>query len=128
MPGGVEAGGEFEAAPKQGFRIGEPADPGGDLGQHADGGDVGGKPLEEALERTLGDRQPVVDQRDRGLDQDRIGDGGLDLLRVIAIGGGPVAECCRQVAQRAPGVAHLRLEFGCPPQGGLRVPRKAKRG
>ena len=70
---GMEARGQLQAALEQAGGILVTAYPGGDLGQHADRGDIGRHALQPGAQQRLGAGNVVLDQGSAGCEQDRIG-------------------------------------------------------
>jgi len=86
VSGNREVGCQLEAARQQVAGVHVPAEAQRDLGEHADGGDVGRMLLEVAPEQRLGLGNPVPGQGGPGLEQPRVVYRGPDVLRPGRVG------------------------------------------
>ncbi len=105
-----EARCELEAAAEQQFGVCVAPEPPGDLGQHAQGGDIGRVLAQVVAQQRLGYGNAALLQCDRGFEQPRVARRGTDLPRIGGVGRRGIADGVQVIAERAPGVGKIRLE------------------
>ncbi len=128
VPGGGEAGGDLQAADQQPLGVLIAPQPRAGLGQHPQGGDIGGMVGQMIAQQLLGLAQSVVDQGGGGLDQVEIAGGGAQLLGQGLLGAGPVAHQVQPLGQTAPGLAGAGVQPDGALEGGDRLAGAAQIG
>ena len=107
---GIETGRQLQAALQQVQRILVAAQPGGDLGEHADRRHVGRRLLQVSAQQRLGLGNTVLDQRDGGGQQLRVAGGMAHVVGVGGVGGLLLAGGHEVVAERAPCLRQVGLQ------------------
>ena len=102
-------------------RLRKAAEPGGDLGEHADRGDVGGVALEVLAQQGLGHGDPVLAERGCRSEQLRVARRSPDVIRVGGIGTRCVAHRSQVVAEATPRIGEFWLQLQRAAQRGHRV-------
>ena len=122
VTGGIKAWREFETALEEMLGVPVPPQPAGDLGEHAQCGDVVRVARKMLAQQSFRAGQVIAAQRGRGRQKARIARRRAHLLRV---GGGRsvgIAVERQVVGDRAPGIDEIRLQrHGTPPGGERRL-------
>src|SRR6185295_1148504 len=101
---------------KQRFGVAITSDPAGDLGEHADRGDVGRMRFQTTAERRFCMRYLVGSKRSAGGEQLRVRCGESQRFMVRAVATFDVAFKVKMIAERTPAVGKFRCCLGEPPQ------------
>lgn len=114
---GSEARREFEATLEEQLRIAVATEPGTDLREHANRGDIG-RMLQQVLPQArLGYGKAAVAQRGCRLEQARIACRVANMARVGSVCARDIAHQHQVVAEQAPGIRKVRLELYGAAQG-----------
>ncbi len=109
-----KAGRQLEATCQKVLGIVVAAQPCGNFREHADGRHIGRELFEVGAQQRLGLGNLVFAERRGGGHQSRVAGRRLDLPCVGRIGAGRIAAVRELVAQRSPGLHHVRLQFHGP--------------
>jgi hypothetical protein len=112
----VEAGGQLKAAHQQVLRVFVAAQAHGDLGQHADRGDVGRRALEVFAQQCLRFRNPVFAQRGGCGQQLRVAGGVAHVVGIGQVRAFGIVHRHQMVAEGQPGLRKVGLERHCTAQ------------
>ena len=124
LPGAVEVRREFQAPGQQILGVVVAPDARGDLGEHAQGGDVGGMLVQVPAQQRFGFGNAVLAQRGARGEQARIARGGLEEARARGLGARIIADCPQVIGERAPRIRQIRVQLhGTPSSATASSPR-----
>ena len=111
LTGAVEVRREFQTPRQQVLGVVVAADAGGDLGEHAQRGDVGGMLVQVPPQQCFGFGNAVLAQRRAGGEEARVACGCLEEARARRLGASIIADRPQVIGERAPGIRQIRVEF-----------------